>query len=41
MTDIQWPIRDHCKELHANKMQNLEEKNKYFRKVQPSKTEAG
>ena len=40
-TEIQRYIRDDDKQLYANTTDNLEERDKILRKVQPSKTEPG
>ena len=40
-TEIQRYIRDYDKQLYANTTDNLEERDKILRKVQPSKTEPG
>ena len=40
-TEIQRYVRDDDKQLYANTTDNLEERDKILRKVQPSKTEPG
>jgi len=37
--EIQKTIRDSCKQLYTNKMDNLQETNKNLRKIQSPKTE--
>ena len=39
--EIQRIIRDNYEQLSGNKMDNLEEKDRFLEKVQPSKTEPG
>ena len=39
--EIQRILNDNCKQLYANKPDNLEEMEKFLQKVQPYKTEPG
>ena len=39
--EIQKIMRDYSKQLYANKMDNLEEMDRFFTQVQPSETESG
>ena len=40
-TEIQRLLRDYVKQLHVNKMDNLEKNGQFLKKVHSSKTEPG